>query len=133
MTGPGTTDFELTVIGTGMAGMAATLFAVNRGVSVAQVGTTSSIVFASGLLDLLGVYPVKEKKVWQDPWAGIEALSKHQTNHPYARMKRNDIRTAFDEMLTFLEKAGLLYRRHPHKNSEILTSLGTTKLTYCVP
>ena len=29
---------DLTIIGAGMAGMAATLFAVNRGLSVAQVG-----------------------------------------------------------------------------------------------
>ena len=37
-----------------MAGMAATLFAVNRGLSVAQVGSTTEIGFASGLFDLLG-------------------------------------------------------------------------------
>ena len=57
---------DLTVIGAGMAGMAATLFAVNRGISVAQVGSTSEIGFASGLFDLLGVHPVSEGNRWDD-------------------------------------------------------------------
>ena len=42
---------DVTIIGTGMAGMAASLFAVNRGLSVVQVGFTGEIIFASGYLD----------------------------------------------------------------------------------
>jgi glycerol-3-phosphate dehydrogenase subunit B len=63
-----------------MAGMAAALFSANRGLSTVQVGMTGELLFASGLLDLLGVHPLHEKKSWQDPWAG-----------------------AFDEVLSFLE------------------------------
>ena len=47
---------DLCVIGTGLAGMAATLFAATRGLSVVQAGHTGEIIFASGLLDLLGVH-----------------------------------------------------------------------------
>ena len=48
---------DLCVIGSGLAGMAATFFAATRDLSVAQVGHTGEIIFASGLLDLLGVHP----------------------------------------------------------------------------
>ncbi len=49
---------DLCIIGTGLAGMAATLFAATRGLSVVQAGHTGEIIFASGWLDLLGVHPV---------------------------------------------------------------------------
>ncbi|PQP33609.1 anaerobic glycerol-3-phosphate dehydrogenase subunit B, partial [Desulfobacteraceae bacterium SEEP-SAG9] len=61
---------ELTVIGTGMTGMAATLFAANRGVSTVQVGSTGEIIFASGVFDLMGVHPIADKHIWQNPWTG---------------------------------------------------------------
>ncbi len=58
MTDVETIKCDVLVIGTGLAGMAATLFAAARGLSVVQAGHTGEIIFASGLLDLLGVYPV---------------------------------------------------------------------------
>ena len=124
---------ELTVIGTGIAGMASALFAANRGLSTVQVGSTGEIIFASGLLDLMGVHPIQEKKSWRDPWAGIDALVRDIPNHPYARLKKEDIRAAFEEALSFLQEAGLPYCRHMNRNAEVLTSLGVVKSTYCVP
>lgn len=124
---------ELAVIGSGMAGMASALFAANRGISTVQVGTTGEIIFASGLLDLMGVHPIEEKKSWHDPWAGIDALVQDIPNHPYARIKREDIQAAFEEVLCFLQEAGLPYCRRKEHNSEMITSLGTVKRTYCVP
>ena len=102
---------EITVIGTGLAGMAAALFAVNRGLSTAIVGRTGEIIFASGFLDLLGVHPMEKKRIWSDPWAGIDALVADIPSHPYARVTRKDLRASLDEFLRFLEKAGLFYRR----------------------
>jgi glycerol-3-phosphate dehydrogenase subunit B len=125
--------FDLTVIGAGIAGMAAALFAANRGMSTVQVGSTGEIIFASGLLDLMGVHPVHEKHIWHDPWAGVDALVRDIPEHPYARLKKDDIQTAFEELLTGLQKAGLLYQRDTDRNVQVMTSLGTTKLTYCVP
>ncbi|UCF91523.1 MAG: glycerol-3-phosphate dehydrogenase subunit GlpB [Desulfobacterales bacterium] len=133
MQAPETTDCELTVIGTGMAGMAAALFAANRGLSTVQVGHSGGILFASGLLDLMGVHPVAAQKVWQDPWAAIDALVRDEPHHPYARIKKEDIRAAFDELLGFLNEAGLGYRRNGERNTQVLTSLGTVKPTYAVP
>jgi len=125
--------FDIFIIGAGVAGMAATLFAANRGLSCAQVGLTGEINFASGFLDLLGVHPVAEKKVLSDPWAGIDSLVHDIPDHPYARLPKEDIQAAFEELLTFLKDSGLTYHRRMNRNSAVLTSLGTTKPTYCVP
>ena len=63
---------DLMVIGTGLAGTAAGLFAANRNIDAIQVGQAGGINFASGLLDVLGVHPIASGCVWDDPWAAIE-------------------------------------------------------------
>ena len=97
---------DLLVIGRGMAGMASALFAANRGFSTVQVGMTGEIVFASGLLDLMGVHPIEEKKVWQDPWAAINSVVGDLPEHPYAHLTEDDIKTSFVEVLSFLQEEG---------------------------
>jgi glycerol-3-phosphate dehydrogenase subunit B len=124
---------DLCIIGAGLAGLAATLFAANRGLSCVEVGQTGEINFSSGFLDLLGVHPVDEKHVWTDPWAGIDALVRDIPEHPYARLPKEDIQSALEEILTFLNQAGLPYRRRTNQNIDVLTSLGNLKSTYCVP
>jgi glycerol-3-phosphate dehydrogenase subunit B len=84
-------------------------------------------------LDLLGVSPLNEKKPWDDPWAGIDQLVQNLPDHPYARLKREHIQGAFDEVLSFLEGHGLPYCSQDGRNSEVLTPGGTIKRTYCVP
>lgn len=128
-----TGKFDVCIIGTGMAGMASALYAANRGLSTVQVGSAGEIMFASGLLDLLGVHPVEEKRAINRPWEGIKELRKDMRNHPYARIKEQDIRTAFEEFLSFLQDAGLPYQRRDERNCQLITSLGTLKTTYCVP
>ena len=93
---------DICIIGAGLAGLAAATFAANRGLSCVEVGQTGEINFASGLLDLLGVYPPGEKHLWTDPWTGLDALVRDIPQHPYARLPGEDIRTAFEEILTFL-------------------------------
>ncbi len=124
---------DLTIIGAGMAGMAATLFAVNRGFTVAQVGSPTEIGFASGLFDLLGVHPVGQGNQWDDPWTGLAALTGDIPKHPYARIPQEDIHEAFDQLLNFLEETGLPYSRTRYRNVRIITPLGTVKTTYCMP
>ena len=128
-----TAKYDLCIIGTGLAGLAATMFAVNRGLSCVQVGHTGEINFSSGLLDLLGVHPVGEKNILSDPWAGIDALVRDIPEHPYARLPKEDIQAAFKELLSFLKETGLTYHRRMNHNSAVLTSLGTLKPTYGVP
>ena len=124
---------DVCVIGAGLAGMAATVFAANRDLSVVQVGRTGEIMYASGLLDVLGVHPVSEGRTWDDPWAAIDALAADIPAHPYARLKKENIKAAFDEILSFLAQNDLPYHRQKDRNSGVLTSLGTVKTTYAVP
>jgi len=133
MVRPRSREYELAVIGAGIAGMAAALFAANRGLSVMQAGATGGIAFASGFLDLLGVHPVEEGRGWLDPWAGIERLRTDMPRHPLARVEPEDIRAAFQEFLGFLEKVGLPYRFLTTGNVEVITLLGTVKPTYALP
>ena len=126
-------EADVCIIGAGLAGLAATLFAANRGLSCVEVGQTGEINFSSGFLDLLGVHPADEKHGWTDPWAGIDALVRDIAEHPYARLTRADIQTAFEEVLSFLKETGLPYNRRMNQNVGVLTSLGTLKCTYCVP
>jgi glycerol-3-phosphate dehydrogenase subunit B len=124
---------DLAVIGAGMAGMAAALFAANRGIDTVQVGIASEIIFASGLLDLMGVHPVEEKKAWENPWKAIAAVSHDLPDHPYARINPKEIQDAFAEFTAFMTNAGLPYYYHPHRNTRVITPLGTIKRTYAFP
>ncbi len=126
--------FDLIVIGSGLAGTAASCFAAARGLRIAQVSATGGeLAFASGLLDLLGVYPPHEQRPWDDPWAGIAALAAVSPQHPYARMTVNTIREALREFLTILDAAGLPYCGLPDRNAMLATAAGTLKTTYRVP
>ena len=128
-----TVKADLTIVGGGMAGMSAALFAAERGIDTALVGSTSGSMFASGYIDLLGVHPIHEGKTWDNPWDGIAALCQDIPRHPYARIAPRDIRRAFEIMLAFLADAGLPYRRKMERNCRTITSMGTLKTTYCVP
>jgi glycerol-3-phosphate dehydrogenase subunit B len=124
---------DLIVIGAGLAGMAAALFASNRGLDTIQAGIASEIIFASGLMDLLGVHPIETGKTWQNPWKALSALSQDLPHHPYAKLSPKTIQAAFDEFLSFLDQSDLPYHHRRNKNLRVITPLGTAKTTYCVP
>jgi glycerol-3-phosphate dehydrogenase subunit B len=124
---------DVCVIGTGIAGNAAALFAANRGLATVQIGRSGEILFATGLLDLMGVHPLAERRSWRDPWAAIEAVRLDLPSHPYARLAPAVIRSALDEFLGFLSDNGLPYRCHDRQNVEIPTALGTLKPTFAAP
>jgi glycerol-3-phosphate dehydrogenase subunit B len=124
---------DLCVIGSGMAGMSAALFAANRGLATVMVGRTGEIIFATGLLDLMAVHPVEKGETWDDPWACIARLAKDLPRHPYARIPAGTIRSAFDAVVAFLESMRLPYTGEADRNTKVLTSVGTFKSTYRVP
>lgn len=124
---------DLMVIGSGMAGMAAALFAARRGIKTVQVVVTGEINFASGLLDLLGVHPVDEGVCRADPWKAIRQLVTDEPDHPYARLSIVQIEQALQACIEFLDAAGLSYRIGARQNSQVVTPAGTLKTTYAVP
>ena len=124
---------DVAVVGAGLAGMSAAVFAANRGVRVVQVGNAGALLFSSGLLDLLGVHPTEEGRTWSDPWAGLAALRRDLPNHPYAKLDGLQVRAAFGELVAALDEAGLAYTAPGERNHEVLTGVGTAKSTYCLP
>lgn len=133
MTGGPANSYDVAVVGAGMAGMAAALFAAQRGLSCIQVGNCGGILFASGLLDLLAVHPVAQRRLWQSPYAALAALAREQPDHPLARVDPISIRTAFETFVSALASAGLAYAPLGERNSSVLTSIGTVKTTFGVP
>ena len=126
-------ETDLAVIGSGVAGMCAGLFAARRGIDALVFGATSGLDYSSGPFDLLGAHPVEPRKTWGAPWQGLAELARDLPGHPYARVKQADIRAAFDELLPALSEAGLPYRRRVEHNSRQLTSAGTVRQTYALP
>ena len=126
-------SYDLCVVGSGMAGLSAALFAARRGLSTVVVGRTGEIIFATGFLDLLAVPAPETGEVWDDPWAGLAALVAAQPRHPYARIPAERIRSAFDGLVAFLAEQGLPYVGEADRNVQAVTSVGTLKTTYRVP
>ena len=125
---------DLVVIGAGLAGMAAALFAVDRGFKTVLVGSTAGeILFASGALDLLGIYPVEQHNHWENPWSGIRSLIQDWPEHPYARLGLENIRHGWNRFLDILHRADLPYRGWPERNVWLPTCAGTAKITQQVP
>lgn len=125
--------YDVAVIGAGLAGMAAALFARERGLSCIQVGGSGGILFASGLLDLMAVHPVVERRTWHDPFAALAALARDEPDHPLARVDAASIRAAFEAFLAALAATGLPYAPLGERSRSVPTSLGTIKTTFGVP
>ena len=133
MSGIAAKRYDVAVIGAGMAGMAAALFAAERGLSCIQIGSGGGILFASGLLDLLAVHPVAAHRLWQSPYEALAALAREQPGHPLARVDPIAIRRAFETFVAALTSAGLTYAPLGERNSHVLTSIGTVKTSFGVP
>ena len=127
------TTCDVAIIGAGMTGMAAALFAINRNLSTLQCGNSGGLLFSSGLLDLMGVYPVADNRKWENPWKAIAFLKKENSKHPYARVTRKDIEISFAELLAFFHQHGFDYHHGKQTNSYLPTAQGTSKLSYFVP
>ena len=124
---------ELTIIGTGMAGMAAAYFASKNKISTAQIGVNSGIIYSSGFLDLMAVHPIEKQKIWGNPWHAIHKMVSDIPNHPYARLDKPDIENAMDQFLKFMEEVNHPYKINKNQNTEVITPVGTVKSTYGVP
>ncbi|HKJ98722.1 MAG TPA: glycerol-3-phosphate dehydrogenase subunit GlpB [Desulfotignum sp.] len=129
----------LAVVGTGMAGMAASIFARNRGISTVQVGQVSEIGFSSGCLDLFSIIPGRQPAVFGNPFDGMDALVKKMPCHPYSKVTHAQIRRAFAQFTEFMGSAGIFFHgpekdcRQAWNNQHIITPAGTLKPTCQVP
>jgi glycerol-3-phosphate dehydrogenase subunit B len=84
-------------------------------------------------LDLLAIYPIGEKKFWNNPWKALDTLRAKSPRHPYSKIQNQTMRAAFTELLRFFTNAGCGYRFKEHQNCLLPTAQGTIKPTYLVP
>jgi glycerol-3-phosphate dehydrogenase subunit B len=123
---------QLAVIGSGIAGFAASIFAINRRIITAQVGNTGAVAYTTGYLDLIGRHEGAADLV-TDPWQALTSLRETEPTHPLCRVAPDDIQRAFAEFTDFLGTCGLAYSAPGAGNITALTPVGTLKQTLCVP
>lgn len=123
--------WDVVVVGNGLAGSAAALFAAKRGLSVAVVGSGSQLPLSSGLLDLAGMVP-GDTAYSTRPWETLSALAQAFPGHPYGKIGAPTVREAFETFLGFLDAEGVGYRTC-EANGRLVTSVGTPKASYALP
>lgn len=128
-----TFETDLLIIGSGMAGMAAAVFAANRNIDTIVAGAAGGFEYASGLMDLWGLSLTKDKTISRKPWDMLARLKDQQPLHPYARLENREISEAFSEMTKTLRNSGLTYTGYPVLNHGVLTPFGTVHPTYRLP
>jgi glycerol-3-phosphate dehydrogenase subunit B len=128
-----TTNFDLAVIGGGIAGIASSVFASYRDLKTIMVGKSSELGFASGCLDLMGCGPLSGTKDFSSPWEGIDLVLNTNPFHPYRNLTKDSILSAFNEFSGFMSCAGLPCVSQTRSNSYIITPAGTLKPAFCIP
>lgn len=124
---------DLLIIGAGMAGMSAALFAANRNVDAIVAGGAGGFEYASGLLDLWGASLTRKGHISKKPWDMIHKLPGFWPNHPLACIDPKTLKTALEELILSLKNQGLIYTNYPKLNTQVVTPFGTVHPTYCLP
>jgi glycerol-3-phosphate dehydrogenase subunit B len=119
---------DVAVIGSGIAGLGAALFAADRGLSVAIVGESGATDFCSGLIDLLGAFPGEGPR--GDPWLAMSELETRFPRHPLASATAA---RALDRFCEVLAQRGMEYTGFRKRNALVPTQLGTVRPAYRVP
>ena len=127
------TTCDVAIIGAGLAGAAAGIFAGRAKLDTVQIGPMGGVLFTSGPFDLLAVHPVAEGRVWDDPWAALAALRRDEPDNPLGRVSDDDYRGAFDAIRSALSDAGLDYDVAEGGNTAVPTSMGTVRSAFALP
>ena len=114
-------ETELAVIGSGIAGFAASIFALNKKITTAQVGNTGAVAYTTGYLDLLGKIEGDTGAI-DNPWEGVATLKNRYPDHPLSDIAPADITEAFNQFTAFLGECGIAYSstdscRNPEKDA----------------
>ncbi|MCC2112362.1 MAG: glycerol-3-phosphate dehydrogenase subunit GlpB [Hyphomicrobiales bacterium] len=121
---------EMAIIGTGLAGFAAAIFALDRGLTVAQIGNTGALAYTTGYFDLYGY---EDEQPLRNPWQAIERLADHDPNHPLAGISPKNVERAFGRFIAALEEFGIGYSAPGVENLTALLPAGLSKPTLSVP
>ena len=126
-------ETDLFIIGSGMAGMSAALFAANRNINAVVSGGAGGFEYSSGLLDLWGASLSQKGQITKKPWDMLSMISELMPLHPYANLKKEMLKQAFSELTKSLKTQGLPYTGYDALNSVVMTPFGTLHPTYRLP
>ncbi|MFH2091522.1 MAG: glycerol-3-phosphate dehydrogenase subunit GlpB [Pseudomonadota bacterium] len=126
-------ECDLLVIGSGFAGMAAAGRASTLGLKTVQTGSSSSFFLASGLIDLLGVWPLEKQQILKMPETGVKLLKDDLPGHPYSKLAYTDLLESLAFIKGFLSDAGLKYQSEKQMNQFVLTAAGSFKPSFLIP
>lgn len=118
---------EVVVIGSGMAGLMATVVLQELGKDVTLLANgMGSLAHFSGTVDLLG------SEEFMSPWSGIGNLRDTKKQHPYTSVTDEEISKALEIYQEVLGKYGIEYVTLG-SNVFLPTAMGTRKPSYLVP
>ncbi|MCC6170304.1 MAG: anaerobic glycerol-3-phosphate dehydrogenase subunit B [Caldilineaceae bacterium] len=122
---------DLLVIGAGLSGLSAALFAAQAGLGVRVVARgLGALHWIPATLDLLGYRPGREHAVTQ-PLTAFDALP---AEHPYRRMGAEAVAAALDGLAQSLAQAGLPYAGHAgRQNIPLPSPAGVARPVYLAP
>lgn len=127
------TSVDLLVVGSGLSGMSAALFAADQGLSVAQVSQSPTLLYHSGLIDVMSTVPSAEPTAFDNPILGIEQLLKQYPTHFYAKVGMDELQQSLEQICAILEEQGVSYVGDLNQNRKVLTSVGTLKRSCLLP
>ncbi len=126
-------ETDLMIIGAGMAGMSAAVFAAKRNINAIVAGGPGTIEYSSGLMDLWGISLTKKGKITKKPWDMLSRLKNHMPHHPCASIPAQIFDRAFCELVQALKKSGLEYTGYEKLNSLVMTPFGTLRPCFRIP
>lgn len=118
---------DILVAGSGMAGLMAAITAAKSGVSVSILSQGAGVLsIGGGAVDFLGY--IGGKRIKDDPFNHLEELDK---THPYNIIGENNIKAAFDELISVSCRNGYAIDKSKDGLNRLAVSiLGTVKPTY---
>ena len=127
-------DYDVIVIGAGLAGLMAAEAAQNQGARVLVLARgMGSLPLTTGCIDGLGYFPRTEDVLLSSPLAALPQLAQDHPRHPYAILGQEKILQAlahFQELARFIEAP---YAGNFNSTLLLPTPLGTFHPTCLVP
>lgn len=125
-------QFDVVVIGGGLAGLSCAIRMAESGKRCAVVSSgQSSLYFSSGSLDFLAQLP--DGTAVTSPLAALSALQQQAPQHPYSLLGATQVATLAREAEALLQRCGVAMQGSCERNHLRVTPLGTCRATWLSP
>jgi glycerol-3-phosphate dehydrogenase subunit B len=125
-------EFDVVVIGGGLAGLSSAIRLSELGKRCAVISAgQSALYFSSGSLDLLGHLP--DGTPVTAPFEALPALVRQAPQHPYSKIGAAQVAVLAQEAQALLERSDIPMFGDSTKNHQRITPLGTRRSTWLSP